>query len=305
MNVKTGAYVHFEIVSSTSSAAESALTPTISLRMLPSAPHSTPLDGCVRSIAHMQFCLDGHGHANRGTAGQLPSIQENVAGARPRLGRSKGSLGSIPISILTYGWGAAENETVHNAVGRKHEEGVEGAVGIEVTVLIGGQPVGARSPLSYTDILKMVESTTIPPSSASSTSMHPRNASVHSLGISGSRLLCVHSSSSHPGGSIVLSGPSELFEGGGLDGINGIVAQVICSTFTALQIGGRKNNVNARKVNGAVRRRTSDEAKGYRYGTYTNDEEEEGSDDVLTSAALVAQTVALMLIIQSEVRQPS
>jgi hypothetical protein len=186
------------------------------------------------------------------------------AGQGQGLGRYRGSPSLVPITLL-----------MHREAGRAAAlDGMQEPESDEipaVTVLIGGHCIGGSRPLVWTDDLEGFSLTAPRPVTSGSLSLH-------SLGIGGSSMLCVKSDPLSLSGaeeSFLLSGPVGLFRGPA-SGINGTVAEAILKTF-----------------------RTLHSARGYA----TDGEEEESREELKGTgcSSIVAEIIALMLLIQSEV----
>lgn len=275
-----GAHTHFEIMSSLQSFEDDQMPPTVYLRRLPSVcPSGGSLTGSLCSIAHLQIPL------NDNISQESSNIEEFG------LGRVKGSLTSIPISIVMYRQGSADEQL---------QDGMKKSDSVDVSVLIGGQPVGGRRPFMFVDILDFfpLSATALSPFSVSNT------IALHSLGISGTHILCVNQPTStnrisSPEQSCVLSGPRGLFQAGCEGGVNGVVAQAICCTFNHLKI-----------ITSSIK--GTRERKGWRHDSVDSsvdsrsigERHSERACEVSDSSVLVVNILALMLLIQSEVLVP-
>jgi hypothetical protein len=211
----------------------------------------------------MQIPLIGGTRTGAGAcAGDSPQAGQGLG-----LGRYRGSPSLVPITLLMHR--EAGRRTEQDGMRRLEEPGsVEVPA---VTVLIGGHSIGGNRPLVWTDDLEGFSLT--PPGPVTSGSL-----SLHSLGIGGSSMLCVKSDPLSLSGSeesFLLSGPVGLFRGPA-SGINGTVAQATLKTFRTLH--------TAR-------------------GCATEEEEEECREDKkeIGCSSIVAEIIALMLLIQSEV----
>lgn len=227
---------------------------------------------CIRSIAHMQIPLIGGTRTRTGAGtgmgtGTGDSTQKDVG-----LSRYRGSPGLLPITLLMHGEGAKNARSD----GMQHIEDSRSEAIPEVTVLIGGYSIGGTRPFVWTDDLEGFDLSPACPVSAIG------DLSLHSLGIGGSSMLCVKSNPlSGAEESFLLSGPVGLFRGPA-SGINGTVAQAILNTFKTLRI----------VTDGPVEPKAEIQV------------EVEGSREDGAEAGcsfIVAETIALMLLIQSEV----
>jgi hypothetical protein len=160
-----------------------------------------------------------------------------------------------------------------------------------VTVLIAGHPVDSGKALSWSDDLVNIDlDSSVSPMNDKS---NHTEMSIYSLGIGGSHLLCVREGK---GGrddyprmksevesveeplSFVLSSPPTLFNAD-YDDVNSLVAQAICCIFSSLRL----------KEQTAI------------VGESIKDRVDNRDSDGINSTALVADTIALMLLIQAEV----
>lgn len=198
-------------------------------------------------------------------AGDTPQADQ---GGIQGLGRYRGTPSLLPITLLMHGEAGGRREV--DSMQRLEDPGPNDVP--EVTILLGGHSIGGRRPLVWTDDL---EGFSLSPPSPANTS---GSLSLHSLGISGSSMLCVRSDPLPISGaeeSFLLSGPVGLFRGSA-SSINGTVAQAIMKTFRALHIA--RDCVT---------------------------EGEEGDRKEAGCSATVAEIIALMLMIQSEVTHVS
>ena len=156
-----------------------------------------------------------------------------------------------------------------------------------VSMFIGGHCVGRRKPLHWTDDFEGFELTPQSPSQSPSSSTDIATPlSLHSLGMSGGRMLCVTASSdrgSHD--SQVLTGPVCLFRGDGVGGVNGMVAEAICRSLKYCRLSA--NIRDASKSNPLSRNGLDRNSKAV--------------GDIETSV-VIAEIIAFMLLIQAEVR---
>ena len=211
----------------------------------------------------MQIPLIGGTRAGAG-AGDPPHASQGQGQGQ---GRYKGSPSLLPITLLMHG--EAGRRTEPDGIQQTEEPGSYKIP--EVTVLIGGHSIGGNRPLVWTDDLEGFDLT---PFASVRTS---GSLSLHSLGIGGSSMLCVKSDPlSGAQESILLSGPVGLFRGSA-SGINGTVAQAILKTFRALHAAG------------------DSATGGENLGECREDRKEIGC------SSIVAEIIALMLLIQSEV----
>jgi hypothetical protein len=149
-----------------------------------------------------------------------------------------------------------------------------------VTVLIGGHPVGGERALTWTDDLEGFNLSLDGSDGPKNTSC----LSLHSLGVSGSHMLCVgRSTGKESEGSFVLSGPACLFGVGDADRVNGVVAQAIITTLRTFRV-------------------VKETGSGGPFGAPTQCSGE-GVD--LDCDFLVAEILAVMLLAQAEVSQTS
>jgi hypothetical protein len=149
-----------------------------------------------------------------------------------------------------------------------------------VTVLIGGHPVGGERALTWTNDLEGFNLSLDGSDSPQNTSC----LSLHSLGVSGSHVLCVgQSTGKESAGSFVLSGPACLFGAGDADSVNGVVAQAIITTLRKFRV-----------VKGT--------GSGGPLGVHSQCS---GEGVGLDCDFLVAEILAVMLLAQAEVRQTS
>ena len=286
LHAARGAHAHFQIMFSSQ---KSQMPYSVFLRKLPSFTPSNDgsIDDDLCSIAHLQISLNnsiGHQNADISDFG---------------LGRFRGSSSSIPISILMH---RLKNSHEDDGSKKMEMENIDDPnVKVYVTVLIGGQPIGGRQPLIHTDVL---DSASLSGSSSSSLSLHvSHTVALHSLGISGSHILLVDRSTigsriSSPEQCSVLSGPRYLFIGDGVDGINGVVAQAICSTFSEFKI--LKRDTKGIRMRRGEKYDNADSS----VGSDLMGDKQNGTNYVIEdSSVLVADILALMLLIQSQVIQ--
>lgn len=164
-----------------------------------------------------------------------------------------------------------------------------------VTVLIAGHPVDSGKALSWSDYLVDIDlDSSVSPINDSPVNdkSNQTEMSIFSLGIGGSHLLCVREDkrsrddysrmkseveSFEEPLSFVLSSPPSLFNAD-YDDVNSLVAQAICCIFSSLRLKKQTAIVGESIKDGADR-----------------------DSDGINSTALVADTIALMLLIQAEV----
>ena len=162
-----------------------------------------------------------------------------------------------------------------------------------VSMLIGGQCVGRKKPLTWTDDFEGFELTPQSQSQCPSSSQYPSLStdistplSLHSLGMSGGRMLCITSSSDRGSyDSQVLKGPVCLFRGDGVGGVNGTVAEAIHRSLKYCRL-----SFNIR-----------DASKSIPLSRNGFDRDSKAVGDIETSVVM-AEIIAFMLLIQEEVR---
>ena len=284
LHAARGLHAHFQIMFS---AKKNQKPFSVFLRKLPSVPPSDDgsSDDNLCSIAHLQIPLNN-------SVIHQPTVISDFG-----LGRFRGSPNFLPISIIMH-----RPRSFHEEGGNKKVETDNiDDLNVTVTVLIGGQPIGEERPLIHANILDCAFFGDSSSSAYSSTLPVSNTVALHSLGISGSQILRVDRSTvagriSSPEQCSVLSGPRCLFKGGGIDGINGVVAQAICSTFSQLKIFKR----DTEEIR--MRREGKPECADSSFGSHLVEGKQNGTDyETEDSTVLVADILALMLLIQSEV----
>ena len=282
LHAARGLHAHFQIMFSSK---KKQMPFSVFLRKLPSITPSDDgsSDDNLCSIAHLQIPL------NNSVIHQPTDISDFG------LGRFRGSPNFIPISIIMH-----RLRNSHEEGGNKKVE-TDNIDDLNVTVLIGGQSIGEEHPLIHTNILDCASFGDSSSSAYFSSIPVSNNVALHSLGIFGSQILRVDRSTvagriSSPEQCSVLSGPRCLFKGGGIDGINGVVAQAICSTFSQLKILKR----DTKEIR--MTREGKSECTDSSFGSHLKEDKQNWTDyGTEDSTVLVADILALMLLIQSEV----
>jgi hypothetical protein len=207
-----------------------------------------------------------------------------------------GSLGSVPVTLLMHCDDHLydDNFDMQKIAKEKDDSGkrpdFSEAQKYLVTVLIAGHTVDSGKALSWRDDLANIDlNSSVGPINEKS---NQTEMSIYSLGIGGSHLLCVRegkgvrddfsrmkyeAESFEEPLSFVLSSPPSLFNAD-YDDVNSLVAQAICCIFSSLRL----------KEQTAI------------VGESIKDTVDRDSDGI-KSIALVADTIALMLLIQAEV----
>lgn len=185
----------------------------------------------------------------------------------------------LPVTLLMHAQRPSStplHSVLHNSMGSEKDL----ITCPRVTVLIGGHPVGGERALTWTDDLEGFNLSLDGSDSPKNTSC----LSLHSLGVSGSHVLCVgQSTCKESEGSFVLSGPACLFGAGDADSSNGVVAQAIITTLRSYRV------VKGTGSGGSLC--VPPQCSG------------EGAD--LDCDFLVAEILAVMLLAQGEVSQTS
>jgi hypothetical protein len=185
----------------------------------------------------------------------------------------------LPVTLLMHSQ-SSSSTPLRNVLNSSMEPEKELITCPRVTVLIGGHPVGGERALTWTDDLEGFNLSL----DGSDSPLNTTCLSLHSLGVSGSHMLCLgHSTGKECEGSFVLAGPASLFGAGDADSVNGVVAEAIITTLRTFRVV---------KWTGS----------GGPFGVPTQ-RSGEGVD--LDCDFLVAEILAVMLLAQAEVSQMS